>query len=274
MIASNRKYLRGAGTADCTADASKRDKSSNKQAQRETCREIMTTCYITKTPLDYNASIVICPYGRLYQKEAALQALLQRRHSNEEEENKNELLGKHVRGLKDLYEVRMELRKSDNGSNLVPVCPVTGLELNGQIPAFLIVSKTTSQPNVVSERAFKEMGMEALQAEYGAFDKEEDTIRLAPPPSMMDTIKEKLETKRLSKKSKNGKKRKKNNSVNDKKKKTKSLKTDTKKANGSVAEAARERVATAVASNTVLSSLFTGKSSVSEKEKKDNLFAR
>ena len=88
------------------------------------------------------------------------------------------------------------------------MCPITGSEIgSGYVPSFVIVRATKSNekkeklagknngvnadgggdedeisrgPNVLSERAIKEMGIAGLQAEYGPFE-ERDMIRLAPP---------------------------------------------------------------------------------------------
>jgi len=258
VIASNRKYLRGAGAADHTADAA-RNKAQN---EKESLLERMRTCHLTKAPLNFSQSIVACPYGRFYSKEAAVEALLRRKQDSSKDE-----LGSHIRGLKDLYSARFHI----DGRSNVPSCPVTGVELNGKHPALLIPNKKGEEPNVLSERALKEMGVEALQADYGPFEKE-TMIRLAPPESMMEEIREavakKQELEKANKKSK--KERKKRKKTDDKPvQKAKAQKTS------SVADAARVRVTSAVASNDVLSSLFTSKkSAVSEKERNDNLFAR
>lgn len=260
MIASNRKYMRGAGSADQTADA-RRDKHDEKESMLERMR----TCHLSKTTLSFHQSIVACAYGRLYSKEAAVEALLRRKQSEKDE------LGSHIRGLKDLYPVHFHLTTNAAGND-VPTCPVTGVELNGNHPAFLIHNKkNVERPNVLSERAVKEIGMEALQDDYGPFDRE-NMIRLAPPESMMREIREavakKHELEKTTKKSskKDEKKRKKSDEVLHK---SKMLKTS------SVAEAARMSVASAVASNDVFSSLFANKAgSVPEKKKNNNLFAR
>jgi hypothetical protein len=192
VIASNRKYLRGAGTADHTADAARKRGNASVDPV-----EVMTTCAVTGTPLNF-ASTVACPYGRLYGREAAVEALLRRAQRDKIDGDDFESIGGHVRGLKDLHPVRFQLGLSSDEtkpSSSVPVCPMTGLELNGMVPALLLVSKNDKKttPNVVSERALKEMGLEALQAEYGPFD---EMIRLAPPASSLDEIKEQLEQKR------------------------------------------------------------------------------
>lgn len=256
VIASNRKYMRGAGTADHTADASR------KVDEKASPEERMRTCHLTKAPLQLKEPIVACSYGRLYSKEAAVEALLRRKQSGVDE------LGSHIRGLKDMYAVKFHLAKDAKGSE-IPVCPVTGVELLGKHPALLISSNKGEEANVISERAVKEMGMESLQAEYGPFDTS-DLVRLAPPESMMEEIRQAVETKQQSSK---GKKRKKQN-ADIALKKIKSQNTSLHR-KGSVADAARKRVVSAVASNEVLSSLFASTTGpVSEKEKNDNLFAR
>ena len=81
VVATNRKYMRGAGAADHTGDY-----QHHKQQQVDnTAREIMTTCAWTKEKLktDDDNPIVACSYGRLYQKEAIVQALLQRKQQSQ-----------------------------------------------------------------------------------------------------------------------------------------------------------------------------------------------
>lgn len=186
VIASNRRYMRGAGAADHTAD------SSRAQNEKASLQERMQTCHLTKVPLNFSSqqNIVACPYGRLYSKEAAVEALLRRK-----QESNGDELGSHIRGLKDLHSARFHVEKGSN----VPSCPVTGAELNGKHPAFLIPKKG-DEPNVLSERAIKEMGIEALQADYGPFEKV-DMIRLAPPDSIMEEIREAVAKKQELEKS-------------------------------------------------------------------------
>jgi hypothetical protein len=249
VIASNRKYLRGAGTADHTGDSQRH--APEQATAHAVSQELLTTCYLTKTPLDgvNNNSIVADPYGRLYLKEAAVGALLRRKHGRD-------ALGAHVRGLKDLYNVRFQFTAGK------PTCPITAIELNGRHPALLV--RCHEGVNVLSERALKELGAEALRAEYGALD---DVLRLAPPPCMMEEI---IETvRRQQEKSSSSKK--------DKKRKNREL------ADGNIEgkkefrrlNATQQRVQAAVQSDDVLSSLFTDTTkTMSDKEKRDTLFAR
>lgn len=265
VIASNRRYMRGAGTADHTADST-RSRGEKQVSDREDALERMRTCALTKAPLQFGEqAIVVCPYGRLYHKEAAVEALLRRKQSSDE-------LGSHIRGLKDLHEARFHLTKKANGSQ-IPSCPVTGQEFNGRHPVILLVPGKKETANVVSQRAFKEMGREALETEYGPF---QDEIRLAPPASELGEIMEVLEAKRKKKEkskksSKKDKKRKEISDGNNKKPKQNRPKV----AKVGLADVARGRVQDAVKSNEVLSSLFTTQDrKVTDKERNDNLFAR
>mmetsp|Transcript_16714 Transcript_16714/g.23577 ORF Transcript_16714/g.23577 Transcript_16714/m.23577 type:complete len:326 (+) Transcript_16714:49-1026(+) len=313
VIASNRKYLRGAGTADHTADHKRsQQQRSGFAAEKEAAKECMTTCSVSGKKIDFagdgTSGIVVCPFGRLYNREAALEALIRRKQQQDEQtansdEDERYELGNHIRGMKDLYPAIFDTKKDSNG-NVLPVCPLTGVELNGQSPAFLLnnsskkkkknkrkeiddLEEQSSSWNVVSERAIKEMGMKALQTELGPFN-ENDMVRLAPPSSMLESIQQKLSEKREQEKSskklsKKDKKRKKEStsSINpdggkpEKLSKTSQisssrigLKTNNK---GGVVEAARMRVASAVKSNDVLSSLFTNNDEASVDEQKDNL---
>lgn len=147
------------------------------------------------------ADIVACPYGKLYLREAALEALLDRKASS------SSSLGSHVRGMKDLHPVRFHVRRKDRvkgdstaaaasstgtGIHYAPTCPITGADIGeGGTIAYVIVRNVPKKsggdddevgraPNVLGERAIEEMGVEELQSEYGPFD-ECDMIRLAPP---------------------------------------------------------------------------------------------
>merc|ERR1712127_849677 len=101
-------------------------------------------------------------------------------NNHDREDTYSSGLGSYIRGLKDLHSVRflLLLIKNSNKEEYIPICPITGDELNGQQPAIVIIrpkSKQTKQEhyvNVLSDRAIKEMGISALQAEYGPFQEE------------------------------------------------------------------------------------------------------
>jgi hypothetical protein len=337
VVATNRRYMRGAGSACHTADTKRASASQVAEAERESIVETMKSCSITGNKLNYDEDIVACPYGRLYGKEAAVKALLRRleeeKHANDGATGsgsasanttsmdgaRNMDIGRHVRGLKDLKPVRFALmtKTSDNASGkgprgqdkqIVPICPITSIELNGLQPAFLIVKKkekkrkngtngTSSnqqnedQPNVLSEKAIKEMGIEALQEEYGPFV-QEDLIRLAPNPGIiLDEIKSKLEEKReieqkslsSKKKRKHGKSNNNHNKPNERSlmakkpnvvKKAKMIDSGTNKSDIRGIGDVRNDVAAAVAKSSALSSLFGDKQTqLTEKQKADKLFS-
>mmetsp|Transcript_8474 Transcript_8474/g.12715 ORF Transcript_8474/g.12715 Transcript_8474/m.12715 type:complete len:341 (+) Transcript_8474:146-1168(+) len=331
VVATNRTYMRGAGSASHTADSKRASASAIAEAERESIAETMKSCAITGSKLNYNEEIVVCPYGKLYGREAAVKALLRRLEgeknggngSNDNDSaSTNTNLGWHVRGLKDLKTVRFqttEIKTKNGETQKVPVCPITSIELNGLQPAFLIVKKkmkkkkkkkdknndeqqeteAEDQPNVLSEKAIKQMGADALQEEYGPFE-QEDLIRLAPPPGrILDDIKSKLEERRMaerdsSKKSKKKRKADSSHAHDDNKKQLAIVETDSAKKvktaaavgkstsastkNGSIKiksiSDVRSTVEATVASSAALSSLFTDSSSkLSDKQKKDNLFS-
>lgn len=245
--------MRGAGTADHTGDSSSGGKHGNNGAvdpavEREELRRTMSTCAVSGQPLRFgkaNETIVTCPYGRLYHKEAAVEALLKRKQED------TDALGDHIRGLKDLKEVRFHFttKDSDDGTSgtvLVPTCPIRGTELNGQIPAIALIPGGTI--NVVSERAFKEMGDEILE-EYGPSKK---TIRLAPTTAQLKEIIAQQQTRGNDerKSSKKGK--------GEKKRKHKEDKSDAATVSTSLlGNEIRAKVASKVQKSEALSSLFT-----------------
>ena len=75
VIASNRRYMRGAGTADHTGDVSRSNSGADADVVRQEAARAMRFCALSQKPLEDGAAIVACPYGRLYLKEAALEAL-------------------------------------------------------------------------------------------------------------------------------------------------------------------------------------------------------
>lgn len=285
------------------------------------------------------ADIVACPYGKLYRRETVLEALL-RRSQTGGGKGVDATPGWHVRGMKDLHPVRFHVVPSSspekggttdnhgngngaatagNGKRYVAACPITGSEIgSGNVPSFVIVrskskdgkknggdenDEVSHNPNVLSERAIKEMGIRGLQAEYGPFE-ERDMIRLAPPETggVFEKIQrgwdERMEEEQAAKLKKKKDKKRKRGVEAEKPGTITSLPAPHKKSeiksreggndniiNGgrgdgrkkSAADEARFVVRSAVAHNPVLSNLFgTGKKKGqrSEKERKEDLFTR
>jgi len=115
--------------------------------------------------------IVACELGHLYNKEAVLNALL--------EKSLNAAFA-HIRGLKDLKECKFARNPSPDSPNPF-VCPITLTEFDGTHPFVLIW--TTGY--VLSEKAVKTVSIEELQTEYGPFE-ESDLVRLVPPEDLME----------------------------------------------------------------------------------------
>lgn len=302
VIASNRKYMRGAGTADKTGDLNRHG------AQKFNAQEVMATCALTKTAL-HNAAgssgIVSDLYGHLYHKEAAVQALLRRKQQNSDgysDTTTTITIGSQVRRLTDLYDVRFHREEQRNDAD--PSCPISGKALTGRISAILLVPCKEGVPNVVSESALSQLSPEELEAEYGQIRRR---VRLAPNPVLLEKIKERVqqehdkddeERRKAKKEKKKGKKSKrkrdgkdKNSTNSDKKKridednrggecelsKSSGYNRIVKSSTSSVGKEVQSRVDSAIQQNSVLSSLFTKKgdsSKLTDKEKKDNLFAR
>jgi hypothetical protein len=280
--------MRGAGTADHSGDLQRKASAATFNAQ-----EAMTTCALTKLPLftknDTAAfgTIVADPYGVLYNKEAAVHALLRRKQQGPESSSSSEqILGPQVRRLADLHDVRF------HRENNISQCPITSKALTGSIPAILLVPGKDATPNVLSESALKQLSRQELEEEYGPIQQQ---VRLAPPPTLLEEIKkqvaaeqDKEEIERKTRKAEKSKKKKrkreedggegkKGDKASDKKKvlPLASSKIKSNSVTPALSEAVQSRVHSTIQQNSVLSSLFTSnKPEVSEKEKKDNLFAR
>lgn len=345
-ISSNRTYLRGAGKACHTADHPSNAAKRVKLEDAERARLILTTCAISGAAFDLKPSknsscsgedIVVCPYGKLYKREEALELLLRRSQKNNSGDNNNnsDALGAHIRGMKDLHPVRFYVTmastsEGQNGSKssshngkgaaaqYTATCPITASDISsGNVPSYVVVRSKNGKnkdkkkgsdtifdnthgevelgPNVISERAIKEMGIEGLQSEYGPFE-EKNLIRLAPPKAggVFEEIQRKweyrIEEERVAKMQKKMDKKRKRGSGHQEdrtlKHKTQAIVPTALAAAGSthhnhqskkssVAEEARSTVEVRVSQNPVLSTLFsTGKMNQSEKEKSDALFTR
>jgi hypothetical protein len=224
-VAANRAYLRGAGKANHTADRARIGgvggggsvvPSHDDDVSR--ARSILHHCAITGEPLDHHrrnrksggggGGIVVCPHGKLYVRERAIESLLARNRGIGIGTS-TAIIGEHVRGMRDLHPARFMVTSSDAGggdgttrsrratttttTTSTLTCPITGSDIGGgNVPCYVIVrcSKGVDDddddgdigPNVLSERAIREMGIDGLQGEYGPF-LERDMIRLAPPMS-------------------------------------------------------------------------------------------
>ncbi|KAL3764021.1 hypothetical protein ACHAW5_005105 [Stephanodiscus triporus] len=333
-VAANRAYLRGAGKADHTADRASSSSSSNRlgggiEDDANRARATLSTCAVSGATLRHGIDdVVVCPHGKLYRREDALESLL-RRSSHSREGGRKEgggeggtMMGLHVRGMKDLHPVRFHLTATTGGGKMTPTCPISGSDIGkGNVPSLVVVRshggddrRDDRGPNVLSERAIREMGIRGLQEEYGPFE-ERDMIRLAPPITggtferIRKRWEQRMEEERIAKSQKKDKKRKRGRGgdVDDAKARPSSgevvdstarsdaardgggdmrrdnedkrTTTTTSKKKKSAADEARSTVMTAMAHNPVLSDLFgggkeEGRNNRTEKEKRDALFTR
>lgn len=131
------------------------------------------------------APIVCCELGNLYNKDAVLEALLEKRLQSSLS---------HIRGMKDLKTLQLTIANaSDKHDELSPlfVCPVTKIPFSGMQPFFVVW--TTGW--VISEKAIKELGIDALQVEYGPFG-QADLVRLVPQEAELDAARAAMHDRR------------------------------------------------------------------------------
>ncbi|KAL7560156.1 hypothetical protein ACA910_013166 [Epithemia clementina (nom. ined.)] len=289
VIPKNRRYLRGAGASDKTGnDASgshDRNGATDPAVVKEEQARAMKICAISNQPLVLSdaskgeESVVVCPYGRLYNREAVVEALLEQKIKKTKDPRLD-----HIRGLKDLHSVRFHLGRSSSQANdrgggggnddgaLVQMCPVRGTELNGQIPAVVLVPGSPGLPNVVSARAIQEMGKEAIEQVYGPA---KQSIKLLPSGEELKAIK--LEQQAIimaadSKKRNGGSKKRKellqHEMVESPNKTIKKKETADGPSNKESCQLHTKP------QSKILTSIFTQPTTLSEKEKANNLFAR
>jgi len=160
VVANSRQFVRGCKQGESAPEAAD---TRDKQARRA------TSCAQSSKTL--SEPIVVCQLGNLYNKEDMLCALIEKTLSSSLS---------HIRGLKDLRELKFTPNPAytDDKPELCKyVCPLTGQDFNGIFP-FVCIWTTG---HVISEKALKELGHAALQAEYGPFQ-ESDIVHILPLP--------------------------------------------------------------------------------------------
>lgn len=108
----------------------------------------------------------------------------------------------HIRGLKDVKTLKLfpnpnysNEKETDGELPAKFSCPITKMEFNGNHP-FVAIWTTGF---VLSEKAIKELGIEALQGEYGPFTVD-DIIKLIPMGDDVDTMVARMVERRNKKK--------------------------------------------------------------------------
>jgi len=194
VIANQRKYLRSCAEAKTT---------ETEVVERDALIERTKFCSFSSQPL--TEPIVACQLGLLYNKEALLNALIDKSLHDSNNTNTNSMNNNfnHIRGLRDVKDLKLTINPNHSTSNDSSkyICPITREEFNG-LHSFVVIWSTGF---VISEKALKVMGIEGLQADFGPFTSD-DVVKLLPStdevPTILKKLNEKRENEKLSKKSK------------------------------------------------------------------------
>jgi len=137
------------------------------------------TCCLTNVALEAGTSVVCDEIGNLFAKEGLLAAMVEKTLPPEYS---------HIRGLKDVVNLVFHANSDAAGTdvdwstdNWSPYsCPIASVEMNGRQP-FVALRRSApkesaacamdeaTRVNVISDKAYREVGFDALQAEYGPF---------------------------------------------------------------------------------------------------------
>lgn len=164
VLPTGRKFIRGCGKS---VEDKKEDGKNVTKAQ------IMRTTICAQSSEPLTEPIIACEMGNLYSKESMLLAIINKTLNP---------LHSHVRGMKDVLSLKFTSNPAystaddtDDKSRPRFICPVTSMEFNGIHPFVAI----WSTGHVISMKAIREIGIEALQQDYGPFDVE-DIVQLVP----------------------------------------------------------------------------------------------
>ncbi|XP_046919404.2 replication termination factor 2 [Dermatophagoides farinae] len=175
--------------------------------------------YCAISSKDLTKPIVSCELGRLYNKDAVIEYLLNK-------EAPNSSLLSHIRNLKDVVTLKLTPKSNDekastesNGTNDYKfVCPIVGLEMNGKYK--FMYFRTCGC--VVSERAIKEVKSQVCLSCNKPFT-DDDLIVLNGDDDEIDDLKNRMTIRRNKLKEEKKRKRMKNeDSINGKAKMAKS----------------------------------------------------
>ncbi|CAK9082496.1 Replication termination factor 2, partial [Durusdinium trenchii] len=143
----------------------------------------MSTCMLSQEAL--REPVVACRLGNLYNKEAVISALLNRKMPSDLS---------HIRGLKDVKQCLItwkEDEKEDGRKRIV--CPLSREDLDTGSARAVVIWPSGA---VVSAKSLKEMKMKECPVTSKAFDNEKDVIPLAPDGEELQRLRERLPTKK------------------------------------------------------------------------------
>lgn len=144
--------------------------------------------------------IVACQLGKLYNKTAIIENLLEQKTSSS---NPQQSIVSHIKSLKDVKELKLKEKsnydiahQASSGSEHFQaqfVCPISGLDMNGSYKFYYILTCGC----VLSERAIKQVPNESLCILCSKpYDTEMDLIVLNGSREEMTELKERLKNKR------------------------------------------------------------------------------
>lgn len=193
-----------------------REKSKQVEAaQREQRLIKFKTCCLTNVALDGGTPVVCDELGNLFAKEGLLAAMVDKTLPPEYS---------HIRGLRDVVNLNFHPNPDAptagtdvdwSTDNWAPYsCPIANVEMNGRFPFVALRQQRAlggsggaadgdaPRVNVISEKAFKEVGLDSLQAEYGPFGSD-DVIPLIPGDvervALVEAMVQRRERERLQK---------------------------------------------------------------------------
>lgn len=154
-------------------------------------------CQLSQQPL--KKPIIACRYGRLYNKETVIEAILTKTIGNFP-------AAAHIKGLKDFKELKLKENKDYKGEEVKGdeyldfnqsefLCPVTSVPMNG-VNGFVVNWKCGC---VFSEKALQEVKSDVCHGCSGPWDPN-DSVVLYPDDELLEMYKQKLSDERNEKK--------------------------------------------------------------------------
>lgn len=165
-------------------------------------------CALSSEPL--KEPIVACDLGKLYNKDAVIEYLL-----NKNSEKKAEI--KHIKGLKDIHTLSLhpnpswqsKTEKAEKGDGYIDdqdskyICPISGIEMNGKHKFCFL--RTCGC--VLSQRALKELRDSVCGICSKNYSENDDVIILNGDEEEVQILREKMEQRKKARKSEKSKKK-------------------------------------------------------------------
>lgn len=165
-------------------------------------------CALSNEPL--KEPIVACELGKLYNKDAVIEYLLDKSSGKKEEMS-------HVRGLRDIHTLKLhpnpswqsKMKKAEKGDGYIDdqnskyICPIAGIEMNGKHKFCYL--RTCGC--VLSQRALKEIRDGICGICSKGYSEADDVIILNGDDEEVKKLRENIESRKKAKKSEKSKKK-------------------------------------------------------------------